>query len=127
MIFFIVLMWISDRFFQFFKRFFFKEPVAILNKEGIWIYCCGLISWDNIAALEEYDAYFPEDAVFGGKMQKGLGILLKDPALVPQNSSCLGKIILDNATRPHFYHIALTDLDIECRDVIQFAQQFMEQ
>lgn len=110
------------RFIQFLKLLIDKKPIAILNHQGIWLKHYGLIPWNNVLAIEEYRIH---KSVRASRNMWGLGIRLKDINPVMAQTSWMRKKLLKWSQRSGLYDIVLSNIDIEHKEVIRFAQPFM--
>lgn len=94
------------------------QPVAVLKQEGIWIMRHGFISWQDIQEVAIYKN--------PGISIKSIGIRLKYPAKIAQQSSFGGKCAFFWARICGYPHIILANIDLENEYVLDYAQRFMQ-
>ncbi len=119
-----LLIFLLIRLFQFLKLYISKTPAMIINSEGLWIKEFGIIPWQNITQIEEYN---PFKVPFGFENNmSALGINLHDTALVLENASPIGKRALRLALYSKKHHITLMDMDTQVHEIVNYAHQFMD-
>ncbi len=97
--------------------FFYKAPVAILNKDGIWIKYYCFVSWEDVKEINLYSM------VTAGAMA-AVGINVRDRELLFRKSRLGGKIGLFWAKLFGYYHIIISNTDISGEEILFFARKY---
>ena len=91
--------------------------MAIINQDGIWIKQFGIIPWPNIRSVAIYPV--------PGTPLEVIGIYIRDTALLSQQASIAGKLILLQSRLFNFPTISLDNIELENHVVIEFAKRFI--
>ena len=117
-----------------------KQPVAILNKQGIWINRHGLIPWQHIEAIYPYISHPDNVKNLPVQIQAkniAVGIKIKKDSLflISEQSSWGGKSVLFWAKLlgnfyakflDYHHHITLSCTNIPAEEIISFAHRYIK-
>jgi hypothetical protein len=92
------------------------SPIAIINKDGIWIKTCGIIPWSNIEAVTMLTV---------GEIPQMVEIKLKNSKGLFWQSDLEGKLDIAVAKFLGCSPICLDNIDLDNNYVIWFANQFL--
>ncbi len=103
--------------FYMYKVLHTSEPAAILSEEGLWIRGYGSVPWNNISEFDmPYIMNFPTETIIVG---------LKTTKSVFAQAGFYEKINFVWAKIFGYTPVRLSNLDLPCQTVIDFAQQFL--
>ena len=95
------------------------EPLARLNKDGIWVQYFGFIPWHQIDEFKEYS--YKDSPIIA------IGIRVKDLKALSKQASLGGKMGVFWSKIFGYPPIQLTSLAIDNEQIISFAQRFLDQ
>lgn len=100
-----------------FVRMGSKKPVAIINKDGIWINQFGLIPWHNISDIRS--------CCYRESPYSTLSIHVHDLKKLSSNAPFLGKCAVFWGKLFRYNPVIIGELALPTETIVEFAKQFM--
>lgn len=95
-----------------------KRPIAILDKNGIWVKHFAFIPWNDIDKFTSY--------LMSGSNAEVIGINVKNPKVLSKKSGLGGKMGIFWAKIFNNYHITISSVDKTNEEILCFAKQYIK-